>query len=76
MPNLYGNLLFTRDWTYEPFTVTNIRTGRVVGKVLEISKTHVNGLGSSNSLYGVLSAEGKLTFPYMTWTDLLDKLDS
>jgi hypothetical protein len=73
-PNLYGDLLFTRGWTYENWTVTNVKTGKVAGKAIEISREKVNGLGSAYSLYSIAGTDDKPTYPYLSWNALLEKL--
>jgi hypothetical protein len=75
MNNLYGDhLLFTRDWGYEPWTVTDIKTGKIAGKVHEIRRGTNNGLKSDSSLYSILDTAGKVTYPFFNWNALLEKL--
>jgi hypothetical protein len=71
--NVYGDLIFTRNWCYEPWVVTNIKTGKEVGKVFEVKRGDHVGLNNNSSFYSVLS-DGKITYPLLGWNALLEKL--
>jgi len=71
--NVYDNLIFTRNWCYEPWSVTNIKTGKEVGKVYEVKRGSHVGLNNNSSFYSVL-ADGKITYPLLSWNALLEKL--
>jgi hypothetical protein len=73
-PGLYGDILFNRELTYQPYTARNIKTGKELGKVHEINPNSINGLGSNYSLYTILDAKGDVTYPLMSWNVLLEKL--
>ena len=73
--NLHGDLLFTRDWTYLPWTVVNVKSGEEVAEVFEVKRGNHMGLNSGESFYAIVK-DGKPQFPYFTWSKLLEKLSS
>jgi hypothetical protein len=70
----YGDILFNHEFSYEPYTARNIKTGDVLGKVYEVNTSVLNGLGSTNSLYSILNEDGTVGYPLYTWDKLLKEL--
>lgn len=75
-PGLYGDILFNREFSYQPYTARSVKTGKVLGEVYEVNPNMINGLGSGSSMYGILDASGKVTYPLYSWNALLEKLVS
>lgn len=69
-----NELEFSRKYSYLPFEVTDIRTGKVLAKVHEAG--HGAGLADTSTRYSVLGSKDEITYPLYTWQKLLDKLES